>query len=139
MEKQGHILICDDEEGLRESYNLILGDKFNLGFASNADEAEKYVKNSLKSNPVQLVFLDIKMPRLDGIEALKNIRKMDSKTEVVMVTGYKTVETATAATKYGAYDYLIKPFESKDILRIAEAVTFKYPYIDRIKKITSGN
>ena len=121
MEKQGHILICDDEEGIRESYNLILGEKFNLGFAGTADEALKYVRQNLKANPVQLVYLDIKMPKLDGIEALRDIKKTDPKIEVVMVTGYRTVETAAAATKYGAYDYLTKPFESKDVMRIAES------------------
>src|SRR3989338_5149827 len=102
MEKLGHILICDDEEGLRESYKLILDKRFNLGFATNATEAVRYVREHLNADPVQLVFLDIKMPKLDGIEALKEIKKMDPKLEVVMVTGYRTVETANAATKYGA-------------------------------------
>ena len=135
MEKQGHILICDDEEGIRESYNLILGEKFNLGFARNAEEAVRYVKEHLADNPVQLVFLDIKMPKLDGIEALKEIKAMDKKVEVIMVTGYRTVETAAAATKYGAFDYLTKPFETKDVQRIAEQVVFRYPFLDKINKL----
>lgn len=122
MEKRGHVLVCDDEIGIRESYNLILGDAFNLGFAGTAEEAVRYVRQNLKTNPVQLVFLDIKMPMLDGIEALKEIKDMDKKIEVVMVTGYRTVETAAAATKYGAYDYLTKPFDSKEVFKIADSV-----------------
>jgi len=106
------ILICDDEEGIRESLNLILEKDYDISFASNGIEAIEHIGK----NPTDLVILDIKMPKMDGIETLKQIKKAKPDIKVIIATGYKSVEAATEASKHGANDYIVKPFESKSVL-----------------------
>ena len=107
------ILVCDDEEEIRESLNLILEKDYDISFATNGEEAIEHIKKS----PTDLVILDIKMPRMDGIETLKRIKQAKSDTKVIIATGYRSVETATEAVKHGASDYIVKPFESKQVLQ----------------------
>lgn len=115
------ILICDDEENLRESFKLILEDFYDLRFAKNGVEGLEMVK---ESEP-DMMFLDIKMPKLHGMETLKKIKKARPKLPVVIVSGYQSVEIAQEALKNGAADYVPKPFESAAILKIAENLTKK--------------
>ena len=110
MEKK-QILICDDEEGIRESLSLILGDDYMLAFTTNGIEALNYLKHH---NP-DLVIMDIKMPLKNGLEALKELRKENPNLKVLMVTGYQSVETARKTTKYGISDYITKPFDGPTV------------------------
>lgn len=114
------ILICDDEEGIRESFKLILEDSYDLRFAQNGLEALEL----LKSIEPKAMLLDIKMPKAHGIEILKQVKKIKPKLPVIIVTGYQSVEMAQEAIKNGAADYIPKPFESKQILQ-AVAVAVK--------------
>jgi YesN/AraC family two-component response regulator len=110
------ILICDDEEGVRESLNLILVSDYKLAFATNGNEALAY----LKKHNVDLVIMDIKMPQKNGLETLKELHHLKPNIKVIMVTGYQSVETARETSKYGISDYITKPFESavvKDAVR----------------------
>ena len=111
--KKATILICDDEEGIRESFKLILDERYSLKFATNGIEA----LDMLKSFTPDLMLLDIKMPKLHGMEILKQIKKLKPKLPVIIVTGYQSVEMAQEAIKNGAADYIPKPFESKQILK----------------------
>lgn len=114
------VLICDDEEGLRESFKLILSDKYQLSFATNGLEALDMLE---KNDVPDLVILDIKMPKLSGLEILKKIKAKQPKLPVIIVTGYQSVEMAQEALRSGAADYIPKPFESKQILAaVAKAV-----------------
>lgn len=106
-----NILICDDEEGVRESLNLILGADYNLAFAANGGEALNY----LKKHNVDLVIMDIKMPQKNGLETLREIHKDRPNLKVIMVTGYQSIETAREATKHGVFEYITKPFESATV------------------------
>ena len=108
MNEKKSILICDDEEGVRESLNLILGEEYKLDFANNGNEALQYLA---KANP-DLIIMDIKMPQKNGLEALKELRQQKPNIKVIMVTGYQSVETASEASKYGIVEYITKPFES---------------------------
>ena len=112
MDKQKRILICDDEEGVRESLNLILEDAYKLDFASSGDEAIQ----KIKSEDYDGILLDIKMPAKDGLETLEELRKISPGMKVIIVTGYQSVETATKAVQLGAMDYITKPFESEEVL-----------------------
>ena len=105
------ILICDDEEGVRESLKLILEDDYSLSFASNGSEAIEEVKNS----PVDIVILDIKMPKMSGFDILKEIKKISPRVKVIIASGYKSVETAKEAMKLGASEYITKPFDSEKV------------------------
>ncbi|MDD4182680.1 MAG: response regulator [Candidatus Omnitrophica bacterium] len=108
MNERRTILICDDEEGVRESLNLILGEEYKVDFVNNGNEALQYLS---KTNP-DLVIMDIKMPQKNGLETLKELRQKKPNLKVIMVTGYQSVETAAEASKCGILEYITKPFES---------------------------
>ena len=107
------IIICDDEEGIRESLKLILGDYYNLLVTDNSEQCLEFLKND---NSVGLVLLDIKMPKVNGLEVLKAIKSRHPAMNVIMVTGYKSVETASEASQLGACGYIVKPFKTEEIL-----------------------
>ena len=104
---QPRILIADDEEGIRESLSLILGDAYELTFAK--DGQETFTK--LTEDSFDLVLLDIKMPKLDGLEVLRRLKADGITPPVLMLTAYQSVELAQRATQSGALDYVTKPFE----------------------------
>lgn len=107
------ILICDDEEGVRESLKLILGDHYGLVAADSGEMALKILSNS---KDIKLMLLDIKMPKANGLDVLQEVKKKFSTVKVIVVTGYKSVETAAEASRLGASGYIVKPFKSQEIL-----------------------
>ena len=107
------ILICDDEEGIRESLKLILSDHYELIITDSGEQCLDILKND---KSIGLLFLDIKMPKISGLEVLEKTKDLRADVPVVMVTGYKFVETASEASKLGAVGYIVKPFKSEDIL-----------------------
>ena len=108
------ILVVDDEEDIRDGSQRILS---KMGCdVSTADRGEKGLA-LLADDPFALVLLDMKMPGMDGMEVLKQIRRDYPDILVVVITGFATVETAIEAMKEGAYDFIPKPFEP-DQLRI---------------------
>ncbi len=107
------ILICDDEEGVRESLKLILGDFYDLAVVDGGQQA---LHTLTHAKDIGLVFLDIKMPKINGIDVLTEIKAKYPKIKIIMVTGYRSVETAAEATRLGASGYIIKPFKSEEIL-----------------------
>jgi DNA-binding NtrC family response regulator len=111
------ILICDDELGIRESLNLILQDDYELSFCNNGLECLECLAGRQKFD---LILLDIKMPKMNGLDILKQIKEKDRDAKVIIITGYKSMETASEAVKTGAVDYIVKPFSSKDILKSVE-------------------
>lgn len=112
------ILICDDEEGIRESFKLILGDSYDLIFAKTGMEALKLLEHHSPS----AMLLDIKMPKTHGLEVLRQVKKLKPKLPVIIVTGYQSVEMAQEALRAGAADYIPKPFESKKLLTTVNKV-----------------
>ena len=105
------ILICDDEKNVRESLKLILEDDYKLEFAGDGLEALE----KLRTFPARLVLLDIKMPKMHGLEILRQIKALKPSLPVVIVTGYQSSEIAQEALKSGAADYITKPFDSQKI------------------------
>ena len=105
------ILIADDEEGIRESLRLILEADYSLLFATNGEEA---VTSAKAKNP-ELVILDIKMPKMSGLEVLKQIKSANPSAKVIILTGYQCVDIAQEAVKNGALEYLVKPFKREEI------------------------
>jgi DNA-binding NtrC family response regulator len=108
------VLVIDDDAGLRESFRLILDDDFEVVDVPDGPRALEVVR----SRHVDLVLLDIRLPDMDGIEVLERIKAVDETVEVVLVTAVRTVRTAVAAMKLGAFDYLTKPFEEEEILAV---------------------
>ncbi len=115
---QKKVLICDDEEGIRESLKLILGDDYNIILTNDGQQCLNCLDNA--DNDVGVVLLDIKMPKVNGLDILGQIKQNHPEIKVVIVTGYKSVETATEAAKLGASGYIVKPFRSDEILETVE-------------------
>ena len=116
------ILIADDEEGIRESLNLILGDEYDVTFAQDGEETLA----KLTSQSFALVLLDVKMPKLDGLEVLRRLKNTGVESAVVVLTAYQSVELAREAVKLGALDYLPKPFEREQVLGAVRGVLAKH-------------
>ena len=107
------ILICDDEEGVRESLGLILERNYEPALVGDGEEALEILKDD---RDVKLVLLEIKMPKSNGLEVLKQIKSFRPDIAVIMITGYQTTEMAAEAIKLGALDYIIKPINSGAVL-----------------------
>src|SRR5882724_12229594 len=108
------ILVVDDDPGVRESFRLILEDHYDVLDVPDGPWALEV----LRSAQVDLVLLDIRLPDMDGIEVLERTKAIDEGIEVILVTAVKTVRTAVAAMKLGAFDYLTKPFEEDELLQL---------------------
>ncbi len=111
------ILICDDDEGVRESLKLILADYYDLILCDSHEQCLECLKNN---KDIKLLFLDIKMPNIDGLKTLKSIQENYAGLKTVIITGYNSVDTATEAVKLGALAYIVKPFKAEKILNIAK-------------------
>ena len=110
------ILVCDDEKSVRASVRLVLERDYQLVFAGDGEEALK----QFEAHPVDLVVLDIKMPKLGGLEVLNTLMRRQPPPRVLMLTAYHSVELAQRATQAGAIDYVSKPFERQDLLAAVE-------------------
>ena len=116
------ILIVDDDKSIRYSLKRMLEENFSVLTAQNGDEALARVKESTPD----LVIMDIKMPGRSGIEVLKEIKLVDPKSLVILMTAYGTTETAIEAMKYGAFDYILKPFPIPQMKELVQkAITLR--------------
>jgi len=125
------ILVVDDEIGIRESLQKILGKEgFSVVTASNGDEAFKVIRQG----GVDLLITDIRMAGMDGVELLKVCKSVSPFTEVIIITGYASVDTAVDSMKQGAYDYITKPFKKADILKaVNKAIEKQILTMDNIR------
>ena len=110
------ILIVDDDKSIRYSLKRMLEEEFSILTAQNGEEALTQVRE----NPPDLIIMDIKMPGRSGIEILKEIKSIDPKSLVILMTAYGTTETAIEAMKYGAFDYILKPFPIPQMKALVE-------------------
>ena len=122
MKEKRTILVVDDEASMRTNVvELLSREGYSVFEASDGAEALK----AIKSHSLNLVLLDINLPKIDGITALKEIKKDFADLPVIVFTAYGTSERAIEAMKAGAYDYLDKPFELDEFLLIVRrALTF---------------
>ena len=117
------ILVVDDEDSIRNRCVQLLQRKdYNVRGVNDGEQALFLITKDRFS----LVFTDIRMPGLNGIDLLERIKEMSPDTEVVMITGYGTVENAVEAIKLGAYDYITKPFDMDRLLKVVEHVETKF-------------
>jgi len=110
------ILIVDDELSIRRSLYNTFKKTYQVETASCGLEAVKKVE----SDDFDLVLLDQKMPDLDGLQVLKEIRKIDDRVIIIMITAYGSIESSVEAMKLGAYDYILKPYELDEIKMVVE-------------------
>ncbi|MCM8760462.1 MAG: response regulator, partial [Candidatus Omnitrophica bacterium] len=119
--KFGKILVIDDELGPRESLRILFKDDYNVITAESGDKGIAELK---KHNP-DLIILDLKMPDKGGIETLEEIRDIDEKVPVIILTGYGDMESAKKAIHLGTVEFISKPFDVKEMRNIVKDVCEK--------------
>lgn len=110
------ILVVDDQEGPRESLRMILNHEHEVRTASGGSEALRMIRE----DQPDLVFLDIRMPEMDGTEVLRRIKEIAPDCQVAMITAYAAVKSAQRAIRLGALDYITKPFGVTEIEEVVE-------------------
>ncbi|MBI1963588.1 MAG: response regulator [Candidatus Rokubacteria bacterium] len=105
------ILVVDDELGPRESLRMLLKPVYQIQTAENGRAALE----ALHRFRPDVVIMDVKMPEMDGLELLRQVKRADPSIEVVMITAYASLETVKLALTHGAFEYLIKPFSRQDM------------------------
>ncbi len=123
------ILCVDDEDVILDSFRKILVlDGYSVDTVNSGPEAI----NLIKSHHYDFVFTDLKMPEMDGVEVTKTVKYLRPDIDVIIITGYATVETAVDCMKFGAMDYVQKPFTEDELLEFTKKSLIKRQ--DRIQK-----
>ena len=127
------VMLVDDEVPFVEALTKRLK-KRNLNILT-AFSGREALQTLDKNRNVDVVILDVKMPGLDGIETLREIKRAYPVTEVVMLTGHATVESAIEGMKFGAYDYLMKPCAIEQLMtKVEEATKKKREHEEKIRE-----
>lgn len=134
MEEPLRIIVVDDEDSVRRRCVKLLSKQGYLVIgASDSKAALKLMETS----KFDLMLVDIRMPGMDGIELMDRVKAKDPIMDVIVMTGYASIDTAVRAIKKGAYDYLAKPFDSEELLHIVDNVEEKIKAQWEIKKLRS--
>ena len=132
MSNRNRILVVDDDEVVRWSYLRSLQSvSRNVEAASDGEEALR----TMEQNPCDVVLLDLRMPGQDGLSVLRTIKQKWPESEVVIITGYPTVDSAKEAMRLGAYDYVAKPVAPHDVISVTDgAMTHKQWALRRVSE-----
>jgi DNA-binding NtrC family response regulator len=125
---QAQILVVDDDEAIRDALKVILEDDYDVVCVDSGHKAIKAIKKQI----FDLIFLDIVMPEMDGIETLKRIKAHDKNLDIIMISAVDRAQEATKSIKYGAYDYITKPFDHEIILNRLKKVLQKRNLVKEI-------
>jgi DNA-binding NtrC family response regulator len=118
MKTTARILIVDDEEVVRVSYMRILA---SANCVVKAVWTWDQVSQAMKEEPFDLVLLDLRMPGMDGLDVLRELKQRWPESEVIIITGYPTLASAKEAVSLGAYDYLTKPVGPAQVIAASSA------------------
>ncbi|RPJ73698.1 MAG: sigma-54-dependent Fis family transcriptional regulator, partial [Acidobacteria bacterium] len=111
--RNGTVLVVDDEEIMREILDALLTrEGYDVRLASSGAAALEIAK----AVPIDAAVVDVMMPGMDGLSVLDELKKLDEDIAVIMITAFASVETAIAAMKRGAFDYITKPFKNDEVL-----------------------
>ena len=124
------ILCVDDEAVILDSFRKIL---VLDGYSVDTVETGKEALDLIQNNPYDFLYTDLKMPEMDGVEVTKSVKHLRPDIDVVIITGYATVETAVECMKFGAMDYVQKPFSEDELLAFTKKAFIKRE--ERIKKM----
>ncbi|NIM20611.1 MAG: response regulator [Candidatus Latescibacteria bacterium] len=128
--QQKSILVVDDEKGIRDTLEKSLKkENYNVLLAKDGHEGLDIINH----DSVDVVLTDLKMPSLDGITFLKAVKQIDPDIEVVVMTGYGTIDSAVESLKAGAYDFIQKPFKKITIMRAVRKAVEKQSLITENK------
>ncbi len=136
MDEKTKVLVVDDEEIVRLSHIRTLASVYcDVEVVPGGNEALRV----MEQRPADVVLLDLRMPGMDGMAVLKAIKQKWPETEVVIITGYPTLETAKEAVRLGAYDYLAKPVGPDEVINVASgAMTQKKWALHRDRTQSDG-
>src|SRR3954467_15962943 len=127
-EARPRILIVDDQRNMRTTTALLLRQQ---GYEVAEAESGEAALSRLLAEPFDVVLTDLKMAPLDGLAVLRGALEIAPSTQVIVMTGYGTVESAVAAMQYGAYDYVSKPFKETELLvRVQRALEKRRLLVD---------
>ena len=116
MNDKANILIVDDEEVVRLSHLRSLA---SADCNAQAAEDGREAISAMEQHPYDVVLLDLRMPGLDGMDVLKTIKQRWPDSEVIVVTGYPSIESAKEAVRLGAFNYLTKPLGPDEVIKAA--------------------
>lgn len=114
MDRKESVLIVDDEIGPRESLRMILKLTYDVHTVENGQDAIKFI---LKTD-ADLITLDLNMPGMSGIETLQKLKKLKPDVKVIIITGYGTLNNAQDAIRFGAEDFISKPYNVSDVTAV---------------------
>lgn len=120
MKEKLKILIVDDEEIVRESLSAWL---IEDGYDVHAVESGKKALEEIKTNSYEIMLIDLKMPEMDGLQLMQEVKKVNPDIIMIIITAYATVDTAVKAMKEGAYDYLVKPFDPDELSLVIKKIS----------------
>lgn len=132
MKASKSILIVDDEYNLRTTLTWILQ---RAGYTTRSASSGQEALNHLRHGKFDLVFMDLKMPGMDGLQLLPEIRLLDPDLPVLVLTANGSLETAVEALRTGAYGYLLKPIEPEQIITRLNEVFYERSHIQRRQRI----
>ena len=130
MNQAFKVLVVDDEASIRKRVVQLL---HKQGYTVAGVNSGESALSLMKNGSFGLVIADIRMPGINGIDLLERIKETDPATEVVMITGYGTVESAVKAIKLGAWDYITKPFDVDKLLKVVENVETKFSLREEVR------
>jgi len=135
MNDKANILIVDDEEVVRLSHlRSLAGMNCNALLAEDGTRALEF----MEQQPIDVILLDLRMPDLDGMDVLKTVKQRWPECEVVVITGYPSIESAKEAVRLGANNYLAKPLGPDEVVRATyDAMTQKRWALRRDRKSQS--
>ncbi len=110
------VLIVDDDNSIRYSLKRIMEEHYSVMTAQNGEEALAFVR----AQPPDVIIMDIKMPGRSGMDVLREVKSIDPKSLVILMTAHGTTETAIEAMKFGAFDYVLKPFSIPQMKSLVE-------------------
>ncbi|MDR9501439.1 MAG: sigma-54 dependent transcriptional regulator [Desulfurivibrionaceae bacterium] len=126
------ILVVDDEEVALKNLCYVLKKE---GYKVTAAKSGKQALSSLEQQEFALVLTDLKMPQVDGMQVLKRVRALYPKTEVIMITGFSSVDSAIEALKAGAYHYISKPFQLDEVRKVVREAVEKFTLKNEVEQL----
>jgi signal transduction histidine kinase len=131
MNARPRVLVVDDEMGVRESLRAILQPEHEVVTASSGEQALEVVRGQR----VDVMTLDLKMPGIGGIGVLERAKQIDPDLEVLIITGYGSLDTAVQGLRLRAFDYLAKPFDSIHVRRLVSRAIAHRAALNRMKNV----
>lgn len=128
MENKPAVLVVDDEFGVLQSFKMVLKDDFKVLLAATGAEA----LDLFNQNAIDLILLDILLPDNNGLDLLEKFKELDLNIEVIMITAVKDIQTAVKAIRLGAYDYIVKPFDVHEVLKVIRRALEKQDLVRKV-------